>query len=888
MSKKLMLIDGNSIINRAFYAVPLLTNSDGLYTNGVYGFINILLKFLDEEKPSHIAVSFDIPKPTFRHLKFESYKGTRKSMPEELKPQLSLLKNLLSKMEIPIFEMEGFEADDILATLAVDAEKNGFEAVIVSGDRDLLQIASSRIKIKIPKTKSGKTEVENYFESDVIEKMGVTPKEYIDVKALMGDPSDNIPGVPSIGEKTATRIILEYKNIETAILNAASIKPKKASENLLEFKEQAILSKELATIVINAPVKFDYTTEQNNLFNENSYSEVKNLEFKSLISRFKFSHNPSHNPPKIENYDYSVICNADTAKVYIGELSKQKLVSFSIIFSGSDFLGISCSCENHGSKFIRVNDALDESTILQLFRDFFDSNIEKVCLDSKKDKAFLKIHGIELSNVIFDCVIAHYLLDSSLGTYDYSKIASEFLNETFEHEENLFGKGKSRIHHSKIDAESLKKFSCGQSDVAFRCYKVLQELLVKNEQMKLYTEIELPLVDVLIDMEIIGIKVNRDGLIEYGEKIDHKISSLTEEIYSLAGEEFNINSPMQLSVILFEKLGLRGTKKTTKGYSTSAEVLEKLINKHEIISKILTYRTYMKLKSTYVDGLLQVINKETGKIHSTFNQTITTTGRISSTEPNLQNIPIKLELGRKLRKVFVPTNDEYIFLDGDYSQIELRVLAHMSQDETLINAFTHDEDIHTLTASQVFNTKLEEVTEKQRSNAKAVNFGIVYGMSAFSLSVDLSITRKEAEEYIEGYFSKYPKVRKFLNGLVDYAKDNGYAKTMLNRKRNIPEINSGNFNTRGFGERAAMNMPIQGTAADIIKIAMVKVHKKIKELNLNSRLILQIHDELLFEVRKDELEIVRKIFKEEMENALEMSVPLKTDLHEGESWYESK
>lgn len=884
MQKKIMLIDGNSIINRAFYALPVLTNKNGEYTNGVYGFLNILLKFIEEEKPTYIGIAFDLPKPTFRSEKYEAYKGNRKSMPDELRPQIPLMKSLLEKMNIPTFEIEGFEADDILGTLAVDATKNNIDAVIVSGDRDLLQVARDNIKIKIPKTKGGKTEVEEYFEKDVIEKIGVTPKEYIDVKALMGDTSDNIPGVPSIGEKTAIKIISEYKSLENAILNAENIKPKKASENLIQFKEQAVMSKELATIILDAPLKFDYELEQNNLFNENSLAEIKRLEFNSLVSKFRVDTEKKEE----HNYNYSMICDANVATSYLKVIMEKEIVSFSILFFESDFIGISFSYEPFNATFIKVADNFKQDELLELFKKFFISNIKKVCLDCKKDKVFLKRHGIEVNNIIFDGTLAHYLINSSLSTYDCSQIANEFLSEEFQSEEEVFGKGKNKTHYSILEDDILKKYVCGQSDVTLRAYPIIQSQLLKDELMELYENIELPLTDVLCDMEMCGIKVDKEELINYGKKLDEYLYTLTEEIYLLADEQFNINSPQQLSIILFEKLGLKGTKKTTKGYSTNAEVLEKLIDKHPIIQKILDYRTYMKLKTTYVDGLLQVINEDTGKIHSTFNQTITTTGRISSTEPNLQNIPIRIELGRKLRKVFVPTNDEYIFLDGDYSQIELRVLAHMSGDETLINAFKNNEDIHRLTASQVLNIPIEEVTDTQRSNAKAINFGIVYGISAFSLSIDLSITKKEAEKYIEGYFAKYPKIKGFLDELKEFAKENGYAKTIFNRRRTISEIHSSNFNTRGFGERVAMNMPIQGTSADIIKIAMVKVYNKLNERNLKSKLILQVHDELLLEVKKDELEVVKDILKSEMETAINMLVPLKTDFHEGNSWYEAK
>ncbi len=879
---KIMLIDGNSIINRAFYGLPLLTNKDGEYTNAVYGFLNIFFRLYDEEKPERVAVAFDLPAPTFRHKMYGEYKGTRKSMPEELRPQLPLLKNMLRKMEVATFEQEGYEADDILGTLAKKAEENGHRVVVISGDRDLLQLATETIKIRIPKTKAGKTEVEDYFAADVLEKMGVSPIEYIDVKALMGDASDNIPGVPGIGEKTATKIIQDYKTIENAIANAAEIKPKKASENLETYKEQAILSKELATIIIDADIKIDFESMlANNLYNEEALEEVKRLGFRTIIERFLKT--ASVKEPEA-NSNYKMIKSVDELKKLVGELVAEKEFAIGLTYLQDECIGYSVASSTCEGVFV-------PSEYFKDSQELFISNVGKIMLDSKKDKTQLKKLGMEINNIIFDISLAAYILDSKAGSYLCGDIAEMFLDGAvsgLKTEEALVGKGKNKKTIKTLSDQEVVDFAASQADILFRAYPILLNKLKESDQEKLYFEMEFPLAEVLFDMEISGIKVNRDELIAFGKVLDGYLEELTKEIYILAGEEFNINSPMQLGKILFEKLGLKGSKKTTQGYSTAADILEKLKDKDPIINKILEFRTYMKLKSTYVEGLLATVDKESSKIHSTFMQTIAATGRISSVEPNLQNIPVRLSLGRELRKVFVPSDDSFVFLDGDYSQIELRVLAHIAHDKTMIEAFENGEDIHRLTASQVFKIPLDEVTNTQRSNAKAVNFGIVYGISSFSLSQDLGIMKKEADRYIAGYFEKYPQIKEYLDRTIIEAREEGFAKTIFNRRRPIPELNASNFNERSFGERVAMNMPIQGSAADIIKIAMINVHRKLKERNFSSRLILQVHDELLLEVKKDELEQVRELVKNEMENAVDLSVTMRVDLHEGNSWFEAK
>lgn len=889
MPDKIMLIDGNSIINRAFYALPALTNKDGIYTHAVYGFLNIMFKFLDEEKPDYLMIAFDLKAPTFRHKQFEQYKGTRKSMPEELRPQIPLLKEVLGKMNISMFELEGYEADDILGTVAVNSEKEGKIVTVVSGDRDLLQLATNNIKIKIPKTKAGKSIVETYKYDDVVEILGVTPKEFIEVKALMGDVSDNIPGVPSIGEKTATKIIQEYKNVENAIENAALVKPKKASENLVIYKEQAILSKMLATIFLEVPIDFDLNKANlNNIYNEESFEMIKKLEFKSLIPRFNKNLTISPETKIVKSIEkYNHIMDLNKIDDYIKVCLKQNLVACSIISFENEILGISFSHKNDKGTFIEIN-PLIENMVLSKCKMFFESPIPKLCLNSKYDTVYLNKNEIEMKNVVFDAMIAGYIINSSKSTYNYDDIALDFLKEEYDSVDVVFGKGKNKKSALDFTKDEILNYACRQSDVVFRAYNIMDNILKENNQKELYYDIELPLISVLKDMEIYGIKINKEELEQYRDKLELKLNELTKEIYLLTECEFNINSPQQLGIVLFENLGLKGAKKTKTGYKTNHEVLEKLVNEHLVVQKVIDYRTLAKLKSTYADGLLSVLDKKTNKIYSTFNQTVTTTGRISSTEPNLQNIPIKLELGRELRKIFIPTDDSFVFLDGDYSQIELRVLAHMSKDKTLINAFNQSEDIHRLTASQVFNVDLDKVTSEQRSNAKAVNFGIVYGIGAYSLSQDLSISRKSAESYIAGYFEKYPNVKVFLDEIIEQATKDGFATTIFNRRREIPELASQNFVTKNFGQRVAMNMPIQGTAADIIKIAMVKVYKRLKEENLKSRLILQVHDELLLEVKKDELEIVKKIAKEEMENAVKFSIPISTDFHVGGNWYEAK
>lgn len=885
MAEKIMLIDGNSIVNRAFYGVPLLTNGEGRYTNGVYGFLNILFKLLDEEQPDYLAVAFDLHAPTFRHRTFDGYKGTRKGMPEELREQMPLLKEVLQAMHIPIFEQEGFEADDILGTLSALAEKNGIVPVVVSGDRDLLQLAGETLKVRIPKTKGGRTETEDYYAADVQAKYGVTPAEFIDMKALMGDASDNIPGVPGIGEKTAAKIITQYHDIETAIAHAAEIKPKKASENLAAYQEQARLSKFLATIVRDMPLEWDKEALKiGDMFNQTAYELVKRLEFKSMFSHFE----GSASAPKQAEQTYRFVADREGAKEVLAALKKGE-VGYAFVYENEEGQGLALYQEQLGGVWMEASMAFLMQELLEIFQPFFaDSAYRKIGHDVKKDIRFLRSYGYNGFTAEFDTAIGAYILNATGSSYEYDDIAATFLNETYPSQEEVFGKGRTKKTFAALPEAERTAYGARQAEIFFRARKVMEERLAENEQKSLFYDMEMPLIYVLADMEKYGIKVDKAALLAYQKRLGESLDGMEEEIYALAGEKFNINSPKQLGVILFEKLGLKGGKKTKTGYSTAADVLEKLRTAHPVVERILHYRQLAKLKSTYADGLLAVMDAETEKIYSTFNQTITATGRISSTEPNLQNIPVRLELGRELRKIFIPESAEFCFLDADYSQIELRVLAHISGDESLIAAFKSNQDIHRMTASQVFHVPFDEVTPLQRSNAKAVNFGIIYGKGAFSLGQDLGISRKEAEEYINAYFARYPKIKTFMEDTIKNGAKNGYVSTLWNRRRNMPELQSSNFMQRAAGERAAMNMPIQGTAADIIKLAMIKVHRALQEGGYRSRLILQVHDELLIEAYKEEKDAVAKILKENMEHAADLLVPLDVDVHEGASWFEAK
>lgn len=873
--EKLLILDGNSLMNRAFYALPMLTNSEGLHTNALYGFMNMLFKMKEEIKPDYIVCTFDRKAPTFRHENFKDYKAGRKKMPEELNEQFPVLKELLNLLAIDIFEIDGFEADDLIGTLAVFAESKGIEVYIVTGDRDALQLATDNIKVVI--TKKGMSEKEIYDKTRMIQEFGVTPKEFIDVKGLMGDASDNIPGVPGIGEKTAFKLISQYKSIENVLENIDNISGNKIRQNLMEYSEQAIFSKKLATIMTNVPIEInlDSIKSKDNFDIEGIKKMFFKLQFKSLIDKL----------PK-GNYEMKDLDLYDKNKIefeYIDSIEKLKSIIeyikeniyFTIdilnpnIYSKMEIDKIYMKSQNK-NYIIMINKLLqidEKNTIYFLKMIFENEDIHKISYDNKISYISFNKLGINIKGFIFDVKIAAYLIDSSKGEYELLTLIQEYLKTDIkENGDELKIKMTSYL-------EELKE--------------ILSSKITEYNMEKLLYEVEQPLTEILASMEAEGFKVESAILDELGEKFKNEINLVQKEIYDLAGEEFNINSPKQLGKILFEKLDLPVIKKTKTGYSTNAEVLEELSDKHPIIDKIVYYRQLTKLYSTYVEGLKNVIDED-GKIHSSFNQTVTTTGRLSSTEPNLQNIPIKYELGKEIRKVFVPNNDECLILSADYSQIELRVLAHIANDENLIDAFINHNDIHTKTASEVFKVPIEEVTPIMRSRAKAVNFGIVYGIGEFSLAKDLKITKKEAKTYIDTYFERYPNVKKYMEDIINLAKEKSFVTTILNRRRYIPEIKSSNKVVRALGERLAMNTPIQGSAADIIKLAMVNVYNELKKQHLKSTLILQVHDELIINVYKDELEKVKNIVKNEMEKVLELKVPLEVDINIGKNWYEAK
>ncbi|MCR5469086.1 MAG: DNA polymerase I [Lachnospiraceae bacterium] len=874
MSEKLVLIDGHSILHRAFFGIPDLTNSAGLHTNAIYGFLNILFKLIDEENPDYLVVTFDRSAPTFRHKMYEAYKGTRKPMEDELRQQIPVMKEMLKAMNITVAEMDGYEADDLMGTLAKRAEKLGMEVSLVSGDRDLLQIATDHIRIRIPKTKRNGTEIEDYYASDVKERYQVTPTEFIDLKALMGDTADNIPGVPGIGEKTGTNIIVAYGSIENAHDHVEEIKPNKARENLKEYWEQAVLSKKLATIDIDAPVEVKFEdAKYNNPFTPEAYKMCRELELKSFLKRFE-----NAGPAEEEKIEFRFIEELGEADNFFAGTSEKELGMAVELLEG-EIAAVSFTGEKE--TVMLVPGGFVTSDYLASKIKEFSSNKSIDCFDLKK---IVRRFDIETQNH-FDVSIAAYLINPLTGSYTYDDVAKNYLDKMLPSESEILGKVK-RNSIPEENKELLFKLLANESYVAFHAKKVLTEKLKETGMEELFEQVELPLVYCLSDMEKEGIYVDKDALKEYGENLVGRIGELEKDIYEAAGEEFNINSPKQLGVILFEKMELPGAKKTKTGYSTSADVLDKLAGDYKIVKDILEYRQLTKLKSTYADGLFSVI-EEDGRIRSTFNQTITATGRLSSTEPNLQNIPIRMEIGRQIRKAFLP-KEGFVFVDADYSQIELRVLAHMSDDANLIEAYKSAKDIHRITASQVFHVPFDEVTDLQRRSAKAVNFGIVYGISSFGLGQDLGITRKEAQEYIDRYFETYPGIKGFLDKAVEDAKENGYSVTLFGRRRPIPELSSGNFMQRSFGERVAMNAPIQGTAADIIKIAMIRVHDRLKKENLKSKLILQVHDELLIEAAEDEVDLVERILDEEMHKAASLKVSLEIDCHTGKNWYDAK
>ncbi|EKQ50233.1 MULTISPECIES: DNA polymerase I [unclassified Clostridium] len=866
--KKLLILDSNSLMNRAFYALPPLTNSDGINTNAIYGFVNMLFKMKDEINPDSIIATFDLKAPTFRHKEYSDYKAGRNKMPPELAEQFPIIKELFKFMGIKIFEVEGFEADDLIGTVSKFAEGNNTEVFIVTGDKDALQLASENTKVVI--TKKGVSETAIYDKKSFMNEFEITPDQFIDVKGLMGDKSDNIPGVPGVGEKTAFKLIKEYGSIEEVLKNIDKIPGKKLKENLENNVEQAIFSKKLATIMREVPIDLSLDDISSN--NHENILEIKKmlikLEMKSILSKFK--DDTAYEESKV---DVKIINTIEEMKALFSEKKNRIYIDYTLtdasVYSKLELENLYLGLEGIGI-IINFKDIYSENNkeALKILRDLMeDETINKVIHDGKNFVTFLNKNEIQIKGFDFDTAIAAYLIDSSKSKYEILELVNHYVGENPSGEDS-----------------NIRGILCSYLPVI---YEKLKENLHKENMDKLYYEVEHPLIYVLSSMESIGFNINEGMLDELQVKFRKEIDETQKEIFKLADEEFNISSPKQLGKILFEKLDLPVIKKTKTGYSTNQEVLEKLMNKHEIIPKIIYYRQITKINSTYVEGLKNVIDKD-GRIHSNFNQTVTTTGRLSSTEPNLQNIPIKYEMGREIRKVFIPMEETDILVSCDYSQIELRVLAHIAGDENMIDAFENHSDIHTKTASEVFKVPIDQVTSLMRSRAKAVNFGIVYGISAFSLAEDLKITKKEAEEYMSIYLERYPKIKEYLESVVKEAEEKGYVLTILNRRRFIPEIKSSNKIVKALGDRLAMNAPIQGSAADIIKLAMVNVYNKLNEKNLKSELILQVHDELILNVKKDEFEEVKNLVAYEMENAIKLKVSLDVDVNYGSTWYEAK
>ena len=913
MSEKLVLVDGHSILFRAFHGMPVMTNADGMPTNALFGFLRILFKIIDTEKPSYLAVAFDEAAPTFRHKTYADYKGTRKPAPPEFKVQEPVIREILAAMRIPIVTKPGWEADDILGTLAKKAAAEGLEAVIVSGDHDLLQIAGEHIRISIPSTRGGKTENEDYYAADVEREYGVTPKQFIDVKALMGDSSDNIPGLPGVGRVTATKWISEYKSIEAAHEHLEELKPKKAQEAMRDHYDLAVLSKDLATIRTDAPVDItldECRFEEKAGYTEEAYELFKTYGFKSFFDRFETTET-------VADAAYTLISDRAGAEAFIETVIRQHegtepadAIGLSLIRDSRTLYAAALSAGGQTAVFAvengtteeaggqvafdcgQADDGLSADFLREQFGRLLDSKVLIAGCDIKGLLRFMRsaseggtgnsLTAQEETERLFDPVIAAYLLDPLKSDHDYDDIASDHLSVTCPSREELIGKKGP----AAASLEAVRKLAAWEALIAAMSCEPLTGKLTEEGMLKLFRNVEMPLTAVLSSMEAEGILCDPDQLKAYGDRLSGRIEELTKSIYDKAGEAFNINSPKQLGEILFVKMGLKGGKKTKTGYSTAADVLEKLAPDNPIVTEILEYRTLTKLKSTYADGLAAFIESD-GRIRTTFNQTITATGRLSSTDPNLQNIPMREELGRLIRKCFVP-GEGCVFVDADYSQIELRILAHMSGDKELIDAYREAKDIHRITASQVFHVPFDDVTEQQRRDAKAVNFGIIYGISSFGLSQGLSISPKEADAYIRDYFAAYPTIHAFLTGQIDLAKETGCVRSLFGRKRPIPELRDSNFMRRSFGERVAMNSPIQGTAADIMKIAMIRVYDRLKSEKRRSRLILQIHDELLIEAPKDEAEDALRILGEEMGAAADLKVELKTDGHIGTDWYEAK
>lgn len=878
MTNKLVLIDGNSITYRAFFALPLLNNDKGVYTNAVYGFTTMLLRILEEQKPTHLLVAFDAGKTTFRHSTYKEYKGGRQKTPSELSEQFPLVRELLDAFNIRHYELENYEADDIIGTLSKQGQEKDFEVTVISGDKDMLQLVSNDVTVNV--TKKGISEVEAYTPEYLLEKMEVTPEQIIELKALMGDSSDNIPGVPGVGQKTATKLLKQYETLDNLYEHLEEVSGKKLKENLTNHKEDAYMSRELATINCESPIEVSIDDLSYEGYSSQDVSSLfKDLGFQSLLNRIGAEETVEEIQEEMEEITFEIVDKV-TEEMFTGdEAIIIEMLSDSYHTAPIEGIGVA----NQEKAYFIPTEVAIESEVFKKWAE--DAKSKKVVFDAKQSLVALLKKGIHLQGMHFDVLLASYLLDPSENNHDIPAIAHRMGIKSVLYDEEVYGKGaKMKVPGQEILADHLVR----KTKALHLLQEKMEEELREHELYTLLKELEMPLALILAEMEHTGVLVDVPRLEEMGTELKRRLEEIEKEIYELAGEEFNINSPKQLGPILFEKLGLRIIKKTKTGYSTAADVLEQLEHDHEIIPKILLYRQLGKLQSTYIEGLLKVVDKESSKIHTRYNQALTQTGRLSSIEPNLQNIPIRIEEGRKIRHAFVPSEKDWILFAADYSQIELRVLAHIAKDEKLIAAFKSGQDIHTQTAMDVFHVKEEEVTSNMRRQAKAVNFGIVYGISDFGLSQNLGITRKEAKQFIERYFESYPGVKAYMDDIVQEAKHKGYVTTLMNRRRYLPEITSRNFNLRSFAERTAMNTPIQGTAADIIKKAMIDLREKLKDENMQARMLLQVHDELILEAPKEELEKLKEIVPAMMENTVELSVPLKAEYAFGESWYDAK
>ena len=887
-NKKLMIIDGSSLVHRAFYALPLLTTKGGVFTNGVYGFLTMLYRIRDQEQPDYICVAFDRKGPTIRHKEYSDYKGTRDKTPSELSQQFPVLKEILQNLGIKTVDMEDYEADDIAGTLARIGEEKGMEVLLVTGDKDYLQLATERSQVLI--TKKGISEMEGYDKARIVQDYGIDPKQFIDVKGLMGDKSDNIPGVPGIGEKTALKLVKEFGDMEGVYENIDSLSGKKLKENLIGNKQIAFLSRRLGEIILNVPLDFQVSDllvgEENTLKLKEMYED---LEFRSLLGKLDLETIESQE--ELVEYGISIVNDLNGIKKLAEDSRKSGEISFKILTEEEYFIEkpLCLGIKPKGlASYLVYLDKLDKDHEAVLKNIFEDEGIKKSGLDSKSDLLKTIQMGWDFKGLEFDASIAEYIINPSQSNLSINKLSEEYFSEAGPDIDGEIGKGKGKKMIRELEASFVERYMAFTLEKIEKLEPVMMDIIHERKMDQLFKEIEMPLIEVLAYMEYYGVKVDKQELDVLGKEFDIEIKELLDQIYKLAGKEFNVNSPKQIGEVLFEDLGLPVIKKTKTGYSTNAEVLDELKGEHEIVEKILRYRQLVKLQSTYIEGLKGMIDQNTGRIHTRFNQTVTSTGRISSTEPNLQNIPIRSEEGRLIRKAFIAQTPDYVFLDGDYSQIELRLLAHISSDPKMLDAFINNEDIHTKTAAEVFGYPKDEVTSELRYKAKAINFSIIYGISDFSLSKDIGISREEARKYIDNYFENYTGVRSYMDDAVAKGKENGYVETLLNRRRYVPELASRNYNIRSFGERVAMNMPIQGSAADIIKMAMVNVFKVLKDKKLKSRLILTIHDELIIEAHRDEVQDVKQMMKETMENAIKLQVPLRVDILEGDSWYDTK